>query len=70
MTNSCKQFIVVSNFLPLFKLCKILEQRYQYRHHVTKVTHMEWLFTDENVAMFVLVGGTFLFAAAGVLLGR
>jgi hypothetical protein len=51
-------------------LCKILEQHYQYRHHVTKVTLMEWLFTDENVAMFVLVGGTFLFAAAGVLLGR
>jgi hypothetical protein len=32
--------------------------------------HMDWLFTDENVATIIEVGCIFLFAIAAVLLGR
>jgi hypothetical protein len=34
------------------------------------VTHMDWLFAEENMATFIVVGGTCLFAIAGILLGR
>jgi hypothetical protein len=34
------------------------------------VTHVDWLITEENLSTFIAVGGTCLFAIAGVLLGR
>jgi hypothetical protein len=30
--------------------------------NLTMVTHMDWLFTDDNVATFIMVGSSFLFA--------
>jgi hypothetical protein len=34
------------------------------------VTHMDWLLTEENISTLIVVGGTCLFAMAGVMLGR